>query len=107
MRDYFKSLLPYRWVLLLLFNVLSLTLVAILILISNANFLTGTLYVTGNILFWFVVDYVLGIGQRNLWDRCKHEWVKLDDGLEPLYECSRCKLLMDGYERARDSYKKK
>lgn len=62
MKKYLKTLLPYRWIIVLLFVVLFESLVInfwILGLSDNAALLLTIL----NIPFWIVVDIVCGIGR--------------------------------------------
>lgn len=67
MKKYFNSLFPYRWILVLLLMGLSSLILIMAKHITKSN--DFDIILICNIPFWFIVDYFLGIGQRNLWDR--------------------------------------
>lgn len=69
MKQYFKSLFPWRWLAVLI----TITLTQFFIVIGHtvAPFKGSILIVILNIPFWFVVDYYFGIAQESLWDRRK------------------------------------
>ena len=70
MKKYFQSLFPYRWVLIMIFEFL------MFIVLVMGKHLTKqydfyNLLLICNIPFWFIIDFVFGIGQRNYWERNK------------------------------------
>jgi len=70
MKQYFNSLFPYRWILILIFECLMLLILIIGKQLTNNNSFYNTLILC-NIPFWFIIDFIFGIGQRNYWDRNK------------------------------------
>jgi len=59
MKKYINSLLPYRWIIVLSF-------ILCLALVIEPLFQYKLIPHLVNIIFWFIIDYVFGLGHRGI-----------------------------------------
>lgn len=72
MKKYIKSLFPFRWILILIFIFLTSIIIKMGFLYESnppKYFTNAYLWYGGNFIFWFIIDFLFGIGQKNFWDR--------------------------------------
>lgn len=69
MRKYIDSLFPWRWIpIIVLFGCSGFVLCALLV-VNNVSRYIGAITIITWFIFWFIIDYIFGIGQECYWDR--------------------------------------
>ena len=67
MKDYIKTLFPFRWIIITIF-ILCISLI-ILMAPSTGHFTYKSIWLILNPFFWLLTDFVVGIGQEDYWVR--------------------------------------
>lgn len=74
-KQYIKNLFPWRWIYPAIFMFLTGIVISMGVgsedPLNRVYFKYPVLFDVGNILYWFFIDYVFGLGQRNIWERNK------------------------------------
>lgn len=77
MKNWFKSLFPFRWIIPMLFIILTSILITYGFLSPKGNdtdyFQNPFLWYGGNFIGWFIVDYLFGLGREGVLFKIKND----------------------------------